>query len=141
MRSFPNFGDSLEWNLVSRQTLSNPVVIGGFLRLPPIIKEIEGSHLLIIGVASSSARPSWYRGGWARQFLDFSPSSTSVFPRGVQAVSHQLALGTLNCLTFAKETPKWTLEVTFPVYFRDVICEIWRYDGTDLSVFERIDLL
>jgi len=138
MRSFPDFSDTLEWNLVTRQLLNDRRVIGGFLRLPPMTAEIVNSHLLMIGVTSSSARPHWYRAGWARQFLDFSPSSTSIFPRGVQTCSYPLALGTLNCLTFAKEIERWTLQIAFPVYFQDALVEVWRYDGNDLTVFDVI---
>lgn len=141
MRSFPDFSNSLEWNLVTRRSLVNRQLIGGYVRLPPLTVNISNSHLLMIGVASNSAKSHWYTAGWARQFLNFSPSSTSVFPVGVQTVSHRLALGTLNCLTFAKEINDWTLQIAFPVYLEDALVEIWRYDGTDLSVFERIDLL
>lgn len=141
MRSFPDFSNTLEWNLVTRRSLITRQLIGGYFRLPPMTIDIVNSHLLMIGVASSSAKSHWYTAGWARQLLSFSPSSTSVFPSAVQTNSYRLALGVLNCLAFGKEVNSWTLQISFPVYLEDALIEVWRYDGTDLTVFDRINQL
>ena len=140
-RQFPDFRETLEWNLVARATYQAP--IGGLVsdRLPARQWLIQNSHLLIIGVSSTSARSTWKTGGWAAQILPFLPSSTSQYVAAVQSSRKWLRLGTLTLVTFPKVMRTYLLEISFPYWFEDVSVEIWRYDGRDLDTFERLDQL
>ena len=134
-----DFADTIEWNLVARQTYQ--VVSGSRVweRLPNRDFFIENSQVLIIGLSAEFRRSTWYTGGWASQLLPFSPSSTSIFPAIVQSRSFKLRLGIQNLVIFPRYLPIWVLQLAFPYWLEDVTVEIWPYDGRDLSVFDQLD--
>lgn len=141
-RLFPNFTDTMEWNLVARATYQAPQTPTPYLnRLPSRSFLIENSHVLIIGLKSNSARSYWVTGGWAAQFFPFLPSSTSEYPAIVQGKRRWLRLGVMSLVIFPKILSTWVLELQFPYWLNDISIEVWRYDGTDLTVFDRIDTL
>jgi hypothetical protein len=141
-RQFPDFRDTLEWNLVERATYQAPVTATPINdRLPARQWFIQDSHVLIIGVSSVSARSTWRTGGWAAQILPFSPSTTSQFTAAVQSDKRWLRLNAPTLVVFPKMLPAYLLELSFPYWFDDVSVEIWRYDGRDLDTFERLDQL
>jgi hypothetical protein len=140
-RQYPDFRENLEWNLVARQSYQAPQNVQVSDRLPARQWLIQNSHLLIIGVSSTSARSTWRTGGWAAQILPFLPSSTSQYVAAVQSSRKWLRLGTLTLVEFPKHLPTYLLEISFPYWFDDVSVEIWRYDGRDLDTFERLDQL
>ncbi|MBW4474062.1 MAG: hypothetical protein KME45_27360 [Stenomitos rutilans HA7619-LM2] len=140
-RQFPDFRDTLEWNLVSRSSYQAVNNVNVKDRLPARTFLIENSHVLIIGVSSQSARSTWRTGGWAAQVLPFLPSTTSQYVAAVQSSRRWLRLRTLTLVVFPKVLPTYFLELSFPYYFDDVSVEIWRYDGRDLDTFDRIDQL
>lgn len=138
-RQFPDFSNTMEWNLVAReshQAVDDAQVAN---RLPTRTYFIENSSVLIIGVDSESARSTWKTGGWAMQRLPFLPSTTSNFLPVVQTTRRWLRLRALVLCVFPKLVDDWILEVNFPYWFDDVSIEIWRYDGRDLEVFESLD--
>lgn len=144
-RHFPDFTDTLEWNLVARTTYDAATRveegITTFLPLPPRGWVIENSHVLLIGVKAKNPRSTWYTGGWASQRLLFVPSSTTEFTATVKAASKRLTLGSLTLFVAQTLMPTWLLYVEFPRWFIGVTIEIWRYDGRDVDVFQRLDEL
>lgn len=140
-RQFPDFRDTLEWNLVTRASYQAVQNVTLDVRLPSRTFLIQNSHVLIIGVSSQSARSTWKTGGWAAQILPFSPSTTSVFVAAVQSSRRWLRLNSPTLIIFPKVLPTYFLEISFPYWFNDVSVEIWRYDGRDFDVFERMDQL
>ncbi|MBW4475127.1 MAG: hypothetical protein KME45_32820 [Stenomitos rutilans HA7619-LM2] len=140
-RQFPDFRDTLEWNLVARATYQASQNVNVNDRLPSRTYLIEHSHVLIIGVSSQSARSTWRTGGWAAQILPFSPSTTSQFVAAVQSSRRWLRLHSPTLVVFPKVLPTYFLELSFPYWFNDVSVEIWRYDGRDFDTFERLDQL
>lgn len=140
-RQFPDFRDTLEWNLVARANYQAVQNVTLDVRLPSRTFLIQNSHVLIIGVSSQSARSTWKTGGWAAQILPFSPSTTSVFVAAVQSSRRWLRLNSPTLIVFPKVLPTYFLELSFPYWFNDVSIEIWRYDGRDFDVFERMDQL
>lgn len=141
-RYLPDFANTLEWNLVERASYQAPQTPTPYLnRLPPRNWVIENSNVLLIGCRSDSARSYWFTGGWATQLLPFLPSTTSNFAAASQAKQIRLQLGVLSLCVFPKILPTWILQIQFPYWLDDVSIEIWRYDGADLTVFERIDAL
>jgi len=140
-RQFPDFRDTLEWNLVNRSSYQAVNNVSVNDRLPSRTFLIENSHVLIIGVSSNSARSTWKTGGWAAQILPFSPSSTSQFVAAVQSSRRWLRLYSPTLVVFPKVLPTYLLEMSFPFWLNDVSVEIWRYDGRDFDVFERLDQL
>lgn len=141
-RYLADFSEAIEWNLVARQTYTAPATPTPYLnRLPNRTFLIENSSALIIGLNSQSARSNWFTGGWASQLLLFLPSSTTEFTATVEASSKLLRLRRLNFVMFPRIMPTWLLELRFPYWLNDVYVEVWRYDGTDLSIFDRLDQL
>jgi hypothetical protein len=140
-RQFPDFRDTLEWNLVSRGSYQAVQNVNVNDRLPSRTFLIENSHVLIIGVSSQSARSTWRTGGWAAQVLPFLPSTASQYVAAVQSSRRWLRLRTLTLVVFPKVLPTYFLELSFPYYFNDVSVEIWRYDGRDFDTFERLNQL
>lgn len=140
-RQFPDFRDTLEWNLVARASYQAVQNVTLDVRLPSRTFLIENSHVLIIGVSSQSARSTWKTGGWAAQILPFSPSTTSQFVAAVQSSRRWLRLNSPSLVIFPKVLPTYFLELSFPYWFNDVSIEIWRYDGRDYDTFERLDQL
>ncbi|QYO62783.1 hypothetical protein [Leptolyngbya sp. 7M] len=141
-RRFLDFTDTLEWNLVERTSYQAPQTPTPYQnRLLARSWVIENSHVLLIGCRSDSARSYWVTAGWASQLLLFLPSTTSNFPAATQTRRTRLQLGLLTLCVFPKISPSWLLRVDFPYWLDDVSIEIWRYDGADLTVFERIDAL
>ena len=140
-RSFPDFRDTLEWNNVARASYQAVQNVTVDQRLPSRTFLIQNSHVLIIGVSSTTARSTWKTGGWATQILPFSPSSTSQYIAAVQSSRRWLRLQSPTLVVFPKVLPTYFLELSFPYWFNDVSIEIWRYDGRDFDVFERVDQL
>lgn len=139
-RHLIDFSDRLEWNLITRETiLANENAPNLQQRLPPKTWPVVNSNVVMVGVASQTARSTWYTGGWASCLVDFKPSYVSQFPAGVETASRRLRLGFQTLIVFPKITPNWILEVKFPYWFRDVFLEIWRYDGRDEAFFDQLD--
>lgn len=139
-RLFPNFTDTLEWNLVARQTYLAPTTPTPYLnRLPDRQFLIENSHVLIIGARSDGARSYWQTGSWASQLLPFLPSSTTDYVAAVQHERRWIRLRVLNLLIFPKIIDTWILNLAFPYWLPDVSVEIWRYDGADIDQFQRFN--
>lgn len=144
-RFYPNFTDTLEWNLVARESYTAPSETrdGNTYYLPIPLKSwmISDSYLLMIGVESAGTKSSWYTGGWASQRLLFLPSTTSTFLATVETRSKRLRKSALTLFEAEKFMSPWLLAIQFPRWFTNASVEIWRYDGTDLDVFQRIDQL
>jgi hypothetical protein len=139
-RQFPDFGNTLEWNLVARegyQAPSGPTPLQS--RLPAKTFLIENSSVVLVGVNSASARSYWTTGGWAHQNLLFLPSSTSTFIALTQTAKQRLQLRRLNLVVFPKIMDTWILEITFPYWLDTIYLEVWRYDGADIDAFQRFN--
>jgi hypothetical protein len=134
-RQFPDFLNSIEWNLVARANYQANESAPIANRLPPRNFLIENSNVLIIGIDSNSARSYWRTGGWAVQIIPFLPSSTSTYVAAVHSYRKWLRLRVLTLAVFPKISDTWALEISFPFYFNDASVEIWRYDGRDLDEF------
>lgn len=141
-RIFPDFSDAMEWNLVARETLIAPTTPTPWQnRIPARSYLIQNSHVTIIGVRSTSARSRWFTGGWASQILPFTPSSTSEYTAAVRHESRWLRLNNQTLVIWPRILPTWLLTLDFPYWLEEVRLEVWRYDGADLDVFNRIDSL
>lgn len=144
-RHFPDFTDTLEWNLVARQTYLAPSDTRDgktyYSRIPPKAFVIENSHLLMIGVKTSQSRPTWFTGGWASQRLLFAPSSTSEFLAVIESRRRRLSLETMTLFEADRQMSTWLLTLQFPRWFIDARVEVWRYDGRDVDLFQRLEQL
>ncbi|MBL1177830.1 hypothetical protein [Pantanalinema sp. GBBB05] len=134
-----DFAQTIEWNLVARQTYLVNDGARVWERLPAKEFLIENSNVLIIGLSASYRRSTWYTGAWASQMLFFLPSSTSIFPAIVQHRTKKLRLGIQNLVVFPKVLSPWLLQLNFPYWLQDITVEIWRYDGRDESVFDHLN--
>jgi hypothetical protein len=141
-RLFPDFADTLEWNLVARASYIAPNTPTPVLnRLPNRQFLIENSYVVMIGTRSDGARSYWQTGCWASQLLPFLPSSTSDYVAAVQSSKRWVRLRTLNLLIFPKLIDTWILDLAFPYWLPDVSIEVWRYDGRDIDQFQRFNEL
>jgi hypothetical protein len=138
-REFPDLLDGSEWNLVSRQTLMGHHVNGAFLIQPQSF--LIDSYVCQVGLKNRHAPTSWYLGAWATMLLPMSPSSTTVFTSAVAADNQRLRLGVLNLLIFPRLIKPWVLELKFPYWHEEIYLEVWRYDGRDITMFQRFDEL
>src|SRR5579885_1656764 len=142
VRQFPDFANTQEWNLVGRSSYQAQALTSN--SYAPITAQnwlIQNSNVLIIGVSSVSSGATWRTGGWARQILSFLPSTASNFVAAVHTERRWLRLGTLTLCVFPKLMDSWILEISFPFWFQDATVEVWRYDGRDIDVFQRLDAL
>lgn len=141
-RQFPDFLNTIEWNLVARNSYTAPTTPTAVNnRLPNRQFLIENSHVVMIGTNSDGARSYWSTGCWASQLLPFLPSSTSNYVSAVQSARRWCRLRTLNLLIFPKLTNTWILDLAFPYWLPDVSVEVWRYDGRDIDQFQRFNEL
>lgn len=139
-RQFPDFADTIEWNLVARNSYTAPITsTQASNRLPNRSFLIENSYVVIIGLRSEGARSTWQTGGWASQLLPFLPSSTSDYVAAVQTSKKWLRLRTLNLIVFPKLMNTWILDLAFPYWLPDISIEVWRYDGRDIDQFQRFN--
>lgn len=139
-RQLPDFLDSIEWNLVGRIGLqAEQLDARSYRPIPAQSYFIQNSDVLIIGIKSATAQPTWNTGGWASQIIPFVPSSTTSFTAAVQNQQKRLRLNLLNLVIFPKITDSWILEIATPHWFLSTFIEVWRYDGRDVSQFDRFD--
>lgn len=138
VRQFPDFANTIEWNLVNRSALTAQMLTAkSYAPIPAQSFLIQNSAVVMIGVSSTKAPANWKTGGYVKQLLPFVPSSTSQFVAAVQTDSRWLRLGTLTLCVFPKILNQWLLELSFPYWLEQVSFEIWRYDGQDNDAFQQ----
>lgn len=143
LRQLPQLTDRLEWNLISRQEFTAQEIIVGRRRrvtyyIPDQRYVIDG-HVIAIGLANPVAPANWFLGAWGTQALLINPSTTSqFFSAGMQADVRRLRINALNLWITPKLDRPWRLELRFPYWHSQMLVEIWRYDGLDFDVFERM---
>lgn len=132
----------LNWNLAFRGEYAGETiqVTGGYIPpqpIPPIEVSLK-SPLLAVGIGSTKAKPTWYKGGWASLILPFTPSSTGKFPAKVDPSRdrHILRLGHYTLLDFTYwGIANYSIRINFPRYFKDVGVEVWEYSENTEGVF------
>ena len=132
----------LNWNLAFRGDYKAATgdAIGDYLKpepIPPIEISLK-SPLVAIGIGSTKAKASWYKGGWASLILPFTPSSTGQFPAKVDPAKdrHVLRLGYYTLLDFTYwGLANYSVQIKFPYYFKDVGVEVWEYSESVEGVF------
>lgn len=132
----------LNWNLAFRgdYTVKTGDAIGDYLKPEPIssIEISLKSPLLAVGIGSTKAKPTWYKGGWASLILDFTPSSTGKFPARIDPGKDRqiLRLGYYTLLDFTYwGVAKYAIQINFPRYFKDVYVEVWEYSESVEGIF------
>ncbi|MBE9193254.1 hypothetical protein IQ230_23490 [Gloeocapsopsis crepidinum LEGE 06123] len=87
------------------------------------------SHVLLIGTYSETAKPYWFLGARASQYLYVSPSMNDRFISGVQT-SDIKRIG-LNRLTLVKfenyGVSPYALQLEIPYWIEDIYVEVWEY--------------
>lgn len=137
MRSFPDIGQSIEWNLVRRSTVTSSRV-GQQWKIPNQSYGIENSSVCAVGVRNTLAKPTWKLGGWATQNLFLGMGYTSQFVAYVETSRKKIWLDRLNLLIYPKLADLWSLELSFPWWHEQMLIEVWRYDGRDLDAVQQV---
>lgn len=124
------------WDLILREnriaTQKTEATSGKYFHNPisPIYTN-PSSHILLIGTKSEYAKPHWYLGATASQYLYVSPSMTSGLISGVQA-SDIKKIG-LNKLTLVKfenyDISPYILQLEIPYWLEDIYVEVWQYQS------------
>lgn len=105
------------------------------------------SHILLIGTKSEKAKPHWFLGARASQFLYVSPSTTSYFISGVQAQeSKKIGLNRLTLVKFEDYgISPYTLQLSIPYWIEDITVEVWEYADPIVSdsqnIIDRLDAI
>ena len=128
------FGDTLNWNLVTRENLTatkvttNPDLYGR-------IRDISftaNNRILMVGCRSQTAKSTWWLGCRIAKRLFISPSSTSDFFAAVYTESFPCPLDTLTLIKFEPDGPTpYLATITVPRWITHLYIEIWEYDGPD----------
>lgn len=124
------------------QRVNNPDLAQNQYEYIPIapIYTNPNSHVLLIGTYSASAKPYWFLGARASQYLYVSPSTSSNFISGVQA-SDIKRVG-LNRLTLVKfdnyDVLPYTLQLEIPYWLEDIYVEVWEYQGYVSQGYEEV---
>lgn len=134
-RQLTDLGMTLEWNLVARRSVEANYS-GGRLRVPPQ-NFVISSCVAAVGVRSSSAKINYWLAGYANTYFNFTPSSQSEYVAAVRLESHRLKLGSLNLIMVPRNFETFFLELSFVPWLVTMDIEVWRYDGEDLSVFDK----
>lgn len=130
-----DFGNNLNWDLVLRQTYfsePNPAYPKGYIPIPPKLIQVD-RYTLAIGTSSTKAKSNWHVGAFVVPRLPFSVSSTSAFVGLVRSDKSQAVF--LNQLTLVQFKDfgfnPYALEISIPVWIRELSIEIWKYQGDD----------
>jgi hypothetical protein len=138
----PSFGNSLNWNIRYRGDLEAETGDSfGLYRkpkaIPPLKVDVQSS-LLAVGIASGSADPDWYLGGYVKCLFKFKPSSTSNFQNRIDNSNDQkeVRLGYLSLIDFTFwGVNNLELEIAFRPYLTAVYVEVWEYSEDPSGVY------
>ena len=139
-RNLPNFLQSLEWNLTARTTrTAQDAGNGRFYPLGPWQTALFDSHVVVIGIKAPEAPSNYFLGAWAQASIPFLPSSTSGFAANIVTARMMCRLRMLNLFVVPKYIASpWILQLDFPKWHRVVEIEVFEYNGTDETVFDRL---
>jgi hypothetical protein len=126
------FGDTLNWNLVSRLDLRGIELRDNkFAPISPRAVEVR-RRILMVGCKSGSAKSNWWLGCRASKRLLISPSSTSEFRPIVYSEQFNCPLNTLTLIKFQNDySSPYLLVLDIPRWLSHLYVEVWEYDGTD----------
>ncbi len=115
------------------QRVSDPNLAPYLYKYKPInpIYATPNSTTLLIGAYSDSARPTWFLGATASQYLYVSPSFDSQLIGGVQSSdSKKIGLRRLTLVKFDDyDISPYTLQLDIPYWLEDIYIEVWEYTG------------
>lgn len=131
--------DSLNWDLVTRQSLNGVKISGENTFLINPYSTVLNSRLVLVGCKSTSAKQSWRLGCWANFRLLFSPSSTSEYVSAIQFYAKSCHLNRLNLIEVPEIYPwPYLLYLEFPRWLGNIDIEIWKYSGIAEDSTEKI---
>lgn len=129
--------DSSNWELLLSQSKvatrhADRLVANSYYEYEPIPPFANPqSHLLLIGTRSDTAKPYWFLGARASQYLYLSPNISSNFTSGVQA-GNSINVG-LNRMTVVEfkdyDIFNYVLKLEIPYWIEDIYIEVFEYVG------------
>lgn len=131
-------GKQSNWDLVLTNTYyanvsqSDPKI---FVFIPSITVSVN-SQILLIGARNPQAPSHWYLAGNAFPRLLFTPSFDSEFLSLVQSSPGvKVGLNRLTLLTFPDyDLLPYILEINIARWHKEMLLEIWQYNGSFLDV-------
>lgn len=136
------FGDTLNWNLVSRLDLeavkvsANPEIYG---TIPSRTLSVD-RRILMIGCRSRSAKSRWWLGCRVAQRLMISPSSQSDFVALSETQRFNCGLNTLTLVKFDYDGPyPYLLIIDIPRWITHLYIEVWKYTGPDEGSIQPVE--
>lgn len=117
-----DLSNSLEWNLVTRVTLTafefNPIAP----RNVPV-----SSRQIVIGVKVDD-EPTWKWAGWVSQYVFARPSTTAdLYPPLTRVLRQRIFLQSYQAIELVPALPEnYSCLIEFPPYFRRCHLEVWQ---------------
>jgi hypothetical protein len=125
-----DLSNPLEWNLVIREAVSSV----NNLPIPPL-PFIVNSYEIVVGVKVAD-EPTWKWGGYLNQRVIALPSSTAqLFSNLVQTNAWRLTCQNYQAIALDRDKPlPYSLQITFPPYFRAAQVEVFARNDIDPDV-------
>lgn len=127
--------DSLNWDLVRRQTynaVSGPET--SYFPIPPI-SIVCDSHLMMFGFRNDEAKPTWRFAARVHMKLLTLPSSTSEFLASVEAFSQGCNLRELTLIQFPNlGLLPFLAEINIAKWHKKMYIEVWKYSGDEIDI-------
>ena len=122
----------LQDSRVAQRVTNAPLAPGDYRYKPiPPIFATPSVNTLLVGTFSQTAKPYWFLGARASQYLYVSPSMSSNFISGVQA-GNTINVG-LNRLTLIEfkdyNISPYVLHLEIPYWIEDIYVEVWEFTG------------
>lgn len=137
-RFFPEFGDPSKWELIDQKTLVGESLGRNRWGIPKQRYELE-QPVCLIGIRNRFAPATWTLGGWASQMLRRSAVAEAEL---VFVQNRRCRLGTSLIIfpeVVSPENTACVLEISFPRWHTEVMLEVWKYIGRDISMVDWIN--
>lgn len=137
-RQLTEISNQIEWNIVARRSLEGQ--LDGKAFFIPAQRFSIDAYVAAVGLRNTKAPAHWDLGGWATPLMLFTPSEfSSDYPSAVATGSQRLKLNVLNLVLIPQILKPCILEVKFARWHARIELEVWRYDGPDVSQFDRFN--
>ncbi|MDF5706550.1 MAG: hypothetical protein PUP90_02420 [Nostoc sp. S4] len=131
-------GNSSNWESVYTSSVNAVVSADGqsYRPIPTItIPILLDKHIIAVSVTCSTAKPTWYFGGFINQKIALGilvgglPDSEAVQKR-------KIWLNRITLIIFPKLTETYSLSLDVPKWFQDVSFSVFKYIGTESDTTE-----
>jgi len=128
--------NSSNWEQIINHT-ATAVTVGerSHIPLPPVSSSILTQSSILAAYSTTTVPKGrvWNTGGFLEQQYRSGLTITGIDASGDR---HWFGLNQLTCIFVRKITADYSIRVSFPSYFKSVVCQVWAYTGLDDYQFE-----